>query len=109
MTIFGIMCYTLLYKTPMRKSNMNISLTPELEQFVNTKVNSGMYTSASEVIRESLRLLHTYEDLQTHRIKQLNDAIDVGLTQLNANNKISAKDSYNRLKKKINKLAKETK
>lgn len=87
---------------------MNISLTPELEQFVNAKVNSGMYTSASEVIRESLRLLHTYEDLQNHRIKELNQAIDIGFNQLNAGNKISAKSSYNKLKKKINKIAKES-
>lgn len=36
---------------------MNISLTPELEQLVNDKVHSGMYQTASEVIREGLRLL----------------------------------------------------
>lgn len=37
---------------------MNISLTPELEQLVNDKVTSGMYQTASEVIREGLRLLN---------------------------------------------------
>jgi antitoxin ParD1/3/4 len=88
---------------------MNISLTPELEQFVQDKVSSGMYTSASEVVRESLRLLHTYDDLQTQRIKQLNQAIDVGLQQLSNGNKIPAQESYNRLKKKIDKIAKESK
>lgn len=88
---------------------MNISLTPELEQFVQAKVDSGMYTSASEVVRESLRLLHTYEDLQTQRIKQLNQAIDVGLQQLNAGQKIPASKSYARLKGKISKIAKESK
>jgi antitoxin ParD1/3/4 len=36
---------------------MNISLTPELEQFVTDKVKTGMYQTASEVIREGLRLL----------------------------------------------------
>lgn len=36
---------------------MNISLTPELEQLVADKVNSGMYQTSSEVIREGLRLL----------------------------------------------------
>jgi len=35
---------------------MNISLTPELEQLVNDKVKTGMYQTASEVIREGLRL-----------------------------------------------------
>jgi len=36
---------------------MNISLTPELEAIVNDKVKTGMYQTASEVIREGLRLL----------------------------------------------------
>jgi putative addiction module CopG family antidote len=35
---------------------MNVSLTPELDQFVAAKVSSGRYTSASEVVREALRL-----------------------------------------------------
>lgn len=88
---------------------MNISLTPELEKFVQDKVSSGMYTSASEVIRESLRLLHTYDDLQTQRIKQLNQAIDVGLQQLDRGQKISSTESYAKMKDKIGKIAKESK
>lgn len=36
---------------------MNVSLTPELERMVNDKVQSGLYQTASEVIREGLRLL----------------------------------------------------
>ena len=36
---------------------MNVSLTPELERFVNEKVCTGMYHTASEVVREGLRLL----------------------------------------------------
>ena len=36
---------------------MNVSLTPELEQFIGRKVESGMYQTASEVVREGLRLL----------------------------------------------------
>jgi len=36
---------------------MNVSLTPELEELVNEKVRSGLYQTASEVVREALRLL----------------------------------------------------
>ena len=86
---------------------MNISLTPELEKYVNNKVSSGMYTSASEVIRESLRLLHTYEDIQSHRTQELNAAIDIGLMQLTRGEKISAKESYDKLKAKINTISQE--
>lgn len=36
---------------------MNVSLTPELEKFIANKVSSGRYQTASEVVREGLRLL----------------------------------------------------
>ena len=36
---------------------MNVSLTPELEQLVQEKVASGLYQTASEVVRDALRLL----------------------------------------------------
>ena len=36
---------------------MNVHLTAELEEFVQKKVESGLYGSASEVVREALRLL----------------------------------------------------
>ena len=36
---------------------MNVSLTPELEQYIRGKVDSGLYSNASEVVREALRLL----------------------------------------------------
>jgi antitoxin ParD1/3/4 len=80
---------------------MNISLTPELENYIQEKVNSGLYTSVSEVIRESLRLMHTYDDLQKHQINQLNQAIEVGLAQLKTGDKVLASEAYQRLKKKI--------
>ena len=41
---------------------MNVSLTKELELFVSRKVKSGRYGSASEVVRESLRLLEQQDE-----------------------------------------------
>jgi putative addiction module CopG family antidote len=41
---------------------MNVSLTPELEELVNGKVRSGLYQTASEVVREALRLLKQRDD-----------------------------------------------
>jgi antitoxin ParD1/3/4 len=86
---------------------MNISLTPELEHFIQEKVATGMYTSASEVIRESLRLLYNYDDIQKQRIKQLNQAIDIGLNELSRDKKIPAQEVYQRLSQKIKKIAKD--
>lgn len=85
---------------------MNVSLTPELEKYIQDKVESGLYTSASEVIRESLRLMHTSDDMQKQRINQLNQAIEVGLMQLESGSKVPAPEAYQRLKGKIQKIAK---
>ena len=40
---------------------MNISLTPELERRISEKVDSGLYSTASEVVREALRRLFESE------------------------------------------------
>jgi len=58
---------------------MNVSLTPELEQYVQEKVSSGLYYSASEVIREGLRLLREREQLQQIRLQELRQDIQAGL------------------------------
>jgi len=43
---------------------MNVSLTPELEKFIDGKVESGFYNNASEVIREGLRLLKEHDEVR---------------------------------------------
>ena len=55
---------------------MNVSLTPELESFVNTKVQSGRYNSASEVIREALRLLEEQEQVRQAQLTAFRREID---------------------------------
>lgn len=60
---------------------MNVSLTPELEKFVQEKVNSGLYNSASEVIRESLRLLREQDILRQHKLEELKKEITLGIEQ----------------------------
>ena len=56
---------------------MNVSLTPELEKIVAERVASGRYASASEVIREALRLLDERDQLN-----QLREDVRLGLEQL---------------------------
>jgi antitoxin ParD1/3/4 len=58
---------------------MNMSLTPELEQYIQEKVSSGLYYSASEVVREGLRLLKEREQLQQIRLQELRQDIQVGI------------------------------
>lgn len=63
---------------------MNVSLTPELEAFVHEKVASGRYTSASEVVRESLRLLEEREWIRQRRVEELRAEIKKGIDDLEA-------------------------
>jgi antitoxin ParD1/3/4 len=58
---------------------MNVSLTTEMEEWVQRKVGSGLYTSASEVVREALRALHERETRKSTRLANLRDAVAVGI------------------------------
>ncbi len=61
---------------------MNVSLTPTLEELVQRKVATGLYNSASEVIREALRLLEERDEMRKIRLAALRKEISVGLDQL---------------------------
>jgi antitoxin ParD1/3/4 len=61
---------------------MNVHLTPELEVFVQTKVKSGRYNSASEVVREALRLLEERDHLLDLRKEAIRQNIDAGWESL---------------------------
>ncbi len=61
---------------------MNVSLTPELENFVQEKVKSGLYNSASEVLRESLRLLKERDMLKDIQRDELRREIMLGVEQI---------------------------
>jgi len=58
---------------------MNVSLTPELEELVRAKVSSGRYLSASEVVREALRLLEDKDKIRQIRLDELREDIQKGL------------------------------
>lgn len=58
---------------------MNVSLTSEMEQWVQSKVETGLYSSAREVVREALRALHAKETRNSRKIIHLRDAIQEGL------------------------------
>ena len=63
---------------------MNVSLTAELEQLVDEKVASGMYHSASEVIREGLRLLKERDELRRVQMDEVRRDVMLGVEQVRA-------------------------
>ncbi len=60
---------------------MNVSLTPELEQLIHKKVETGLYLSASEVVREALRLLEERDKIQAMRFEEVRREIQIGIDQ----------------------------
>jgi len=61
---------------------MNVSLTAELESWVHDKVEGGLYKSASEVVRESLRLLREREVQRQRMLEELRGELALGVEQL---------------------------
>jgi antitoxin ParD1/3/4 len=61
---------------------MNVSLTPELEQFISAQVATGRYRSASEVVREGVRILQLREEEREAKLAALRSAVATGVTAL---------------------------
>jgi antitoxin ParD1/3/4 len=82
---------------------MNVSLTKELEGFVNELVKSGMYFSASEVVRDGLRLLKEQEVLKKIKQEELRGEIMLGINDLqngNSESFASTEEAFNEIKKR---------
>ncbi|MEN6437485.1 MAG: type II toxin-antitoxin system ParD family antitoxin [Syntrophobacter sp.] len=58
---------------------MNVNLTPQLEKLIKEKVASGLYNSASEVVREALRLMKEQDRVRAVKLEQLRRDIREGL------------------------------
>lgn len=63
------------------RSSLNVSLTPELERFVQARVASGRYQTASEVVREGLRLLEQQERERDAAFEALRAKLQRGAAQ----------------------------
>jgi antitoxin ParD1/3/4 len=80
---------------------MDISLTPELEQLIQDKVKSGRYLSASEVIREGLRLLDERDRLDEPRLAELKEKIREGIEELERGEGIDGEEVFAELEEDI--------
>jgi antitoxin ParD1/3/4 len=56
----------------------NINLTPEMDQFVDSKIQSGQYANASEVLRAGLRALEEDEREDQAKLEGLRAAVQAG-------------------------------
>jgi antitoxin ParD1/3/4 len=56
----------------------NVNLTPELDRFVLSRVESGRYENASEVVRAALRSMEREDQIYEQKLATLRAAIDEG-------------------------------
>ncbi len=59
-----------------------VSLTPQLEEFIQREVKSGRYSSPSEVIREAVRLLEEKKQLHLDKLEELRQGIRLAREQM---------------------------
>jgi antitoxin ParD1/3/4 len=85
---------------------MNVSLTPELAKLVEEKVASGLYTSASEVVREALRLLADSDRVRQAHVAELREKVAKGLASAKAGKLIDSDIVIARLHARLDKLEK---
>ncbi len=76
---------------------MNVHLTQELVQLVQSRVKSGRYGSASEVVRDALRLLADRDELMELRKQELRKKIARGLDSLQSGEGIDGDEFFAQL------------
>jgi antitoxin ParD1/3/4 len=71
---------------------MNVSLTPELEKYIQKQVASERYQTASEVVRQAIRMMQQGEAYEKAKLEALRQDIQIGLDQLDRGEYIEGKD-----------------
>jgi antitoxin ParD1/3/4 len=75
------MCQIRYSSDMANRTTVNISITPELDAFLKSRVQSGRYQTTSEVVREALRLLERQENEREEARRQLKAKLERGAAQ----------------------------
>lgn len=77
--------------------SLSVSLGRHFEDYLDRKVASGRYGSASEVLREALRLLEEQDVLLEHKLRRLDEELSKGQTGVT----VDARESQDRAWKRM--------
>jgi len=83
------------------RTTVNISITPELDEFLQNRVNSGRYQTTSEVVREALRLLERQEREREEAFQGLKAKLERGAAQAEAGNLLDGDEVFDELREMI--------
>jgi antitoxin ParD1/3/4 len=79
---------------------MNVRLTPELQTLVQTKVRSGFYTSASDLVCEAVRLLDRRDRAGRRRVREIREQIDEGWFSLKSGESVDGEEFFQSLERR---------
>ena len=83
------------------RATVNISITPELDRFLQSRVESGRYQTTSEVVREALRLLERHEQERDEAFHQLKAKLERGAGQAERGELIDGDEVFDELREMI--------
>src|SRR5215471_4650757 len=87
------------------RKTKNISLTPRLEKYVARKVASGRYQSASEVVREAIRIMEQHEKDREQALDEVRRKVAHGLGQARRGELVDGEEAMERILAKLRKRA----
>jgi antitoxin ParD1/3/4 len=85
------------------RTTVNISLTPELDKFLQSRVKSGRYQTTSEVVREALRLLEHQENERDNAFQRLQAKLERGAAQARRRDLFDGDEVFEELREMIEK------
>ena len=85
---------------------MNISLTPEIEQFIQSQVETGKYASAGEVILAALKAFEERERIYKGRFEELRREIMVGVEASERGEVVDGEIVFSQLQQRLQQLRK---
>lgn len=95
-------CATLCYIFDMvNRTTLNVSLTPELNEFLQARVDSGRYQTTSEVVREALRLLERQEQDREQSLLELKLKLQRAASQAEKGELSNGDDVFNEIRAEI--------
>jgi antitoxin ParD1/3/4 len=83
------------------RTTVNISITPELDAFLQSRVQSGRYQTTSEVVREALRLLERQENERDEARRQLKAKLERGAAQAGRGELLDGDEVFDELREII--------
>ena len=83
------------------RTTVNVSLTPEIDAFLQSRVKSGRYQTASEVVRDALRLLERQEREREEAFQQLKAKLERGAAQAERGELLDGDEVFDELRDMI--------